>query len=105
MFPRTALVIAALFIAALVGFFVRGAFIAQSAECHGGCQRNIAVPYQMLFDHMRLLADGGRTEDLHALVVRAQEHAGDVSTVCWEPQKDVYAAEVYEWTRKDLTSR
>jgi hypothetical protein len=99
MFPRIALTIAVVLVMFLVGFFVRGAFEAERTSCRGGCQRNIAVPYQMLLDRMRALADAGRNDELRKLIVQAQEHAGDVSNTCWEPQKDVYAMEVYEWTR------
>jgi hypothetical protein len=53
----------------------------------------------MLLDRMRALADAGRTDELRKFIVEAQQHAGDVSSVSWEPQKDVYAMEVHEWTR------
>jgi len=99
MFPRIAITIAVVLVMLLVGFFVRGAFEAERVSCRGGCQRNIAVPYQMLLDRMRALADAGRTDELRKLIIQAQERASDVSNVCWEPHKDVYAMEVYEWTR------
>jgi len=53
----------------------------------------------MLLDRMRALADAGRNDELRKLIIESQQHAGDVSNVCWEPQKDVYAMEVYEWIR------
>ena len=99
MFPRAALVILALLIVAIGGVFVRGMFVAQQARCIGGCERNIAQPYKMLIGHMRTLSEAGRTDELRKLIIQADEHSGDVSNVCSEPQKESYATEVYEWTR------
>lgn len=73
--------------------------MAQQAACIGGCTRNIAQPYKMLVGRMRELAESGRTDELRKLIIQADEHSGDISNVCIEPQKDVYAMEVYEWTR------
>ena len=73
--------------------------MAERVGCRGNCQRNIAEPYQMLLDRMRALAEAGQNEELHRLIVQAQEHSVDVSNACWEPQKDVFDREVYEWTR------
>jgi predicted RNA-binding Zn ribbon-like protein len=95
MFPRTALLIVILLMATFVAIFVRGMSVAKQANC----QRHIAEPYKMLLDRMRVLADAQRTEELHALITKAQEHTADVRAVCEEPQKERYAMEVYEWTR------
>jgi hypothetical protein len=95
MFPRTALVIAILLVATIVAFFVRGAFVAERAETI----RSIAVPYEKLVSSMRQLAEAGRTDDLRALIIKADEHKADVSHVCLAPQKQDYANEVSEWTR------
>jgi hypothetical protein len=95
MFPRTALVIAALLIASIVAFFVRGAFLGERGET----VRNIAVPYEKLVARMRQLAEAGRTDELRALIIKADEHRADVSHVCLAPQKQDYAIEVSEWTR------
>jgi hypothetical protein len=77
MFPRIAFTIAVVLVLSLAAFFVRGTFIAERVSYRGGCQRNIAVPYQMFLDHMRALADAGRTDELRKLIVEAQQHAGD----------------------------
>ena len=95
MFPRIALLIVVLFVAAFVAVFVRGTFLAKEANC----QRNIAEPYEMLLDRMRVLAEAGRNEELHALIIKAHQHAADVRTVCPEPQKEDYGREVSQWTR------
>ena len=63
------------------------------------CVRNIAVPYEKLVSHMRQLAEGGRTDELRALIIQVDERKGDVSHVCFAPEKEDYARDVYEWTR------
>ena len=95
MLSRKVLLVAVLLVAVVA---IGGAFVSQWIRCHGGCTRNIATPYRMLLDRMRVLADAGQTKELHALIITAQEHADDVSTVCWELQNEEYANEVYEWT-------
>jgi hypothetical protein len=95
MFPRTAIAIVILLIAAIAAIIVRGSFVADRGEC----VRNVAIPYQQLMDRMRRLSDEGRTAELRQLVVQAQEHREDVADVCWAPHKDIYAIEVHKWVQ------
>jgi hypothetical protein len=99
MFPRTALAIAALLICAFAAFFIRGAFVAERAACIGGCTRNIAVPYKTLVSRMRGLAESGRNDDLRQLIIKADEHSGDIDSVCMDSRNDSYAIHVHEWTQ------
>jgi hypothetical protein len=95
MFPRTALLTAALLIGVIIALFIRGAFEGQRMDC----VRNIAVPYEKLVSHMRQLADAGHTDELRALIIQVDERRADVSHVCQAPEKEDYARDVYEWTR------
>ena len=100
MFPRTALVIVAVFALLFITVVVRGALIARQGRSVADCNRGIAQPYQQLLVRMRQLADAGESEQLRALIVRAQERSGDLSTACAEPSEDgVYAKQVREITQ------
>ena len=95
MFPRTALAIAALLIAAIIAFFIRGAFEGQRMMC----ERNIAVPYEKLVSHMRKLAETGRIDELRALIIQVDERKDNVARVCRAAEEKDYVKDVYEWTR------
>lgn len=99
MFPRTALFIVGLFVALFVVVGVRGAFVAQQAHCIATCGRGIARPYQQLLTRMRELADAGRTDELRALITRAQERSGEMLRVCGDREEDTYAMQVRELTQ------
>jgi hypothetical protein len=97
MFPRAALVILALFAALIIAILIRAEFVYQQARCAVVCNRGIAQPYEQLLARMRELADAGQTEQLHSLIIRAQERSTDISRVCAEQkEEDLYEAQVRE---------
>ena len=98
MFPRTALVIVALFAAVFAVVVVRGAFVAEQAHCIATCNRGIAGPYQQLLTRMRELADAGQTDELRALITRAQERSREMERVCGGDDEQIYLMQVRDLT-------
>jgi hypothetical protein len=100
MFPRTALVIVGLFMTLFVVVAVRGLFVGQAVHAQISCNRGIAYPYQHLLARMRQLADAGETEQLRALIIRAQERSKELTEACMEESEDgIYAKQVRELTQ------
>ena len=100
MFPRTALVIVGLFVALFGVVAVRGVFMAQEAHSKVACNRGIAYPYQKLLSRMRQLSDAGETEQLRALIIRAQERSRELTDACMEQSEEgLYARQVRELTQ------
>ena len=95
MFPRTALVILALLVVAIVAIWIRAERVSREAHC----QRDVAIPYQRLLDSMQQLADGGQTEELRLLIARARERSSDIAVACSQPSDDsAYYRQVWELT-------
>ena len=96
MFQRAALVIAALFVATIVGLSLHSLRMSRYAHC----QRGVAAPYRQLLDRMQQLADAGENEQLRVLIGRARERSSEMATACSQPSEDsVFAQQVWELTR------
>ena len=96
MFPRAALVIAALLVAVILGLWIRAGRVARVADC----QRGIVQPYERLLDRMQQLADAGDIDQLRTLITRARQQSGGIAGACIQPTEDSpYAQQVWELTQ------
>ena len=96
MFPRAALIIAALLVATIIGLWLHSVRMSRYAHC----ERGVAAPYRQLLDRMHQLADAGESEQLRALIARARERSSEIATACSQPSEDSkYAQQVWELTR------
>jgi hypothetical protein len=98
MFPRLAIVVMCLLLAMWAYMIHRGQLVAResyvSRDYNDLCEVGIARPYEKLLLHMKRLADDGRSDELRAVIRRAEEQSNDLSRVWRERNPSLYRKQV-----------